>query len=307
MLKHQSVLSKEVLDSLNIVADGYYIDGTFGRGGHSALILAKLGPEGRLLAIDQDPSAIEAGNTPPFLGDSRFKLCWGSFATIGEITAKQGWLGKVHGILLDLGVSSPQLDDPKRGFSFRLQGPLDMRMNSEQGVSAADWLNKAKESDITQVLKDFGEERFARQIAKAIVATRTIKPLATTGQLASLIAATIPWYEPGKHPATRSFQAIRIYINQELESLQAALNQCPAILKKGGRLAVMSFHSLEDRMVKQFIHNQSKGNVLEKLPLKESQIKRQMQMIGRLIRPTGEEITMNPRARSARLRVAEKI
>lgn len=304
---HQSVMNAAVMTGLAVDPQGFYIDGTFGRGGHSALILASLGPEGRLLAIDQDPSAIAAAQSRPFLNDPRFSIRQASFAQLAEITAVQGWMGKVSGVLLDLGVSSPQLDDPQRGFSFRHSGPLDMRMNPEQGMSAAQWLNQAEETAIVQVLRDYGEENFARRIARAIIAVRKVKPLATTGELAALIADAVPVHEPNKHPATRSFQAIRIFINQELMALQAALTQCVSVLKTGGRLVVISFHSLEDRIVKQFMQTQARGDAPDKLPLRETQIVRRFRLVSRLIRPAAAEIDNNPRARSARLRIAEKL
>ncbi len=307
MKEHEPVLSAEVVAGLAIQPDGYYIDATFGRGGHSALILQNLGPEGRLLAIDQDPSAITAAQLPPFSGDSRFSIQYASFVDLASIAAEQGWTGKVSGILLDLGVSSPQLDDPARGFSFRHAGPLDMRMNPQTGSSAADWLNHAQEPEITQVLREYGEERFARRIAHAIISARAEKPLTTTQELAALISQAVPFHEPGKHPATRSFQAIRIFINQELTALQTVLSECLPVLKRGGRLAVISFHSLEDRIVKHFMQEQARGDALDKLPLRETQIVRRLRVVSRLIRPNEAETDFNPRARSARLRIAEKL
>lgn len=304
---HQSVMNDEVMAGLAIDPQGFYIDGTFGRGGHSALILANLGPEGRLLAIDQDPSAIAAAQSRPFVDDPRFSIRQASFAQLAEAVAAQGWMGKVSGVLLDLGVSSPQLDDPQRGFSFRHSGPLDMRMNPAQGMSAAQWINQAEETAIAQVLRDYGEENFARRIARAIIAARKIKPLTTTVELAAVIADAVPFHEPNKHPATRSFQAIRIFINQELTALQAALAQCVPVLKAGGRLVVISFHSLEDRIVKQFMQAQARGDAPEKLPLRDTQIVRRFRLVSRLIRPAAAEIDSNPRARSARLRIAEKL
>lgn len=304
---HIPVMSAEVIEGLDIDAAGYYIDATFGRGGHSALILKKLGPEGRLLAIDQDPAAVASAQLPPFQGDSRFKIRAASFTGLTQLVMEQGWMAKVSGILLDLGVSSPQLDDPERGFSFRHAGPLDMRMNPQRGMSAADWLRQAGEGEITQVLKEYGEERFARRIAGAIVRARLEKPLTGTLELAALIAAAVPFREPGKHPATRSFQAIRIFINEELSALQDCLTQCLSILKPGGRLAVISFHSLEDQIVKRFMQEQARGDAPDKLPLQEAQIVRRLRIVSRLIRPGTAETDINPRARSARLRIAEKI
>lgn len=310
MIKRQShipVLSEEVITGLEIIADGYYIDATFGRGGHSALILKQLGPNGRLLAIDQDPAAIAAAEATDFKDDPRFKIKLASFADLEAIATEQAWKGKVSGLLMDLGVSSPQLDDPERGFSFSRPGPLDMRMNPGQGITAAQWLNHAKQAEITEVIKEFGEERFAKRIAVAIVDQRKIKPITRTNELAKLIADCIPAYEPGKHPATRSFQAIRIFINKELAALQTALTQSMSILKSGGRLVVISFHSLEDQIVKKFMQEQSQGNLPDKLPLREKDIVRHLRVVSRLIRPETAEINLNPRARSARMRIAEKL
>ncbi len=305
--EHIPVLTEEVITGLNIVEDGYYVDATFGRGGHSALILEKLGSQGRLLAIDQDPAAIAAAEVMVCKKDPRFTLKLASFTELGTILAEQGWQGKVNGLLMDLGVSSPQLDNPERGFSFTRSGPLDMRMNPTQGITAAQWLNHAKSEEIAQVIREYGEERFARRIAVAIVKQRQINPLATTSELAELIARTVPVYEKGKHPATRSFQAIRIFINHELNALQSALMQSVEILKAGGRLVVISFHSLEDKIVKKFMQEQSQGNLPHKLPLREKEIIRNLRVVNRLVRPGSAEINLNPRARSARLRIAEKL
>lgn len=304
---HIPVLSEEVITGLEIVADGYYIDATFGRGGHSILILKKLGPHGRLLAIDQDPAAIAAAGAMVFKEDPRFKIKQASFADLDTLVSQLDWKGKVNGLLMDLGVSSPQLDDSERGFSFSRSGPLDMRMNPQQGITAAEWLNQAKQAEIAEVIKEYGEERFAKRIAAAIVTQRKIKPFTSTGELAELIADCVPAYEPGKHPATRSFQAIRIFINQELSALQTALTQSLGILKSGGRLVVISFHSLEDQIVKKFMQEQSQGNLPDKLPLREKDIVRPLRVVTRLIRPGTAEINLNPRARSARLRIAEKL
>jgi 16S rRNA (cytosine1402-N4)-methyltransferase len=304
---HIPVLSGEVIAGLAIDPAGYYVDATFGRGGHSALILKKLGPEGRLLAIDQDPAAIAASKAAPFRHDSRLTVESASFTELTRLIIQQGWMGKVAGMLLDLGVSSPQLDDPARGFSFRHPGPLDMRMDPRRGPTAAEWLNHAKEGEIAQVLKDYGEERFARRIARAIVTAREHKPLSGTLELAALIAGAVPFTEPNKHAATRSFQAIRIFINQELNALSDCLSQSLAVLKPGGRLVVISFHSLEDEIVKRFMQEQARGDAPDKLPLQETQIVRRLRILSRLIRPTDAEIEINPRARSARLRIAEKL
>lgn len=304
---HQPVLTEEVLNGLDITEDGYYVDATFGRGGHSRLILQKLGPQGRLLAIDQDPAAVKAGLQQPFAEDPRFIIRAGSFVKLKEFVAEQEWNGKVKGILLDLGLSSPQVDDPSRGFSFSKPGPLDMRMNPQQEMSAATWLNTADENKIAQVLYEYGEERFSRRIARAIVAARMEKPLETTTELAQIIARSMPYHERQKHPATRCFQAIRIFINQELTVLKSCLNQSLEVLAIGGRLGVISFHSLEDRIVKQFIHLHAQGEILHKLPIIEAKINRRLRKVGPLIRPQKAEIVLNPRARSARLRIAEKL
>lgn len=304
---HRPVLSEEVIEGLALVKGGYYIDATFGRGGHSALILKGLGVNGRLLAIDQDPSAIAAAQVPPFVDDPRFTIKFASFADLAKQVIEQGWMGEVDGVLLDLGVSSPQLDDPARGFSFRQQGPLDMRMNPTRGISAAEWLNQAKETEIALVLKEYGEERFSRRIARAIVLARQEKSLTDTLELAGIITNAIPFHEPGKHPATRSFQGIRLFINQELAALRDCLAQCLSVLKIGGRLLVISFHSLEDRIVKSFMQEQAHGDTPDKLPLQDIRIVRRLRMIHRLVRPSEQEVHLNPRARSARLRIAEKL
>jgi len=305
--EHRPVLLEEALTALNIRADGRYVDGTFGRGGHSGAILARLGPEGRLLALDKDPAAVAEGERR-FGDDPRFVIRQTSFAEIGEVTRTLGWLGKVDGILLDLGVSSPQLDDAERGFSFRHDGPLDMRMDPTRGPSAAEWLAEASEQEIARVLKEYGEERFARRIARAIVQARAEVPIETTGRLASIVAAAVPNREPGKDPATRSFQAIRIFINRELADLQAFLDQVLAVLAPGGRLAVISFHSLEDRLVKRFIREQEKGDRFPPdLPVTAAQLQPRLRAVGKPIRPSETEVRENPRARSAILRVAERL
>ena len=305
--EHRPVLLEEALTALNIRADGRYVDGTFGRGGHSGAILARLGPEGRLLALDKDPAAVAEGERR-FGDDPRFVIRQTSFAEIGEVTRTLGWLGKVDGILLDLGVSSPQLDDAERGFSFRHDGPLDMRMDPTCGPSAAEWLAEASEQEIARVLKEYGEERFATRIARAIVQARSEAPIETTGRLAAIVAAAVPNREPGKDPATRSFQAIRIFINRELADLQAFLDQVLAVLAPGGRLAVISFHSLEDRLVKRFIREQEKGDRFPPdLPVTAAQLQPRLRAVGKPIRPSETEVRENPRARSAILRVAERL
>ncbi len=304
---HRPVLLEEALTALNIRADGQYVDGTFGRGGHSGAILDRLGPQGRLLALDKDPAAVAEGERR-FGDDPRFTIRQTSFAGIGEVARTLGWLGRVDGILLDLGVSSPQLDDAARGFSFRHDGPLDMRMDPTSGPSAADWLAMAGEAEIARVLKEYGEERFARRIARAIVRARAEAPITTTGRLAAIVAAAVPTREPGKDPATRSFQAIRIFINRELEDLQAFLDQVLAVLAPGGRLAVISFHSLEDRLVKRFIREQEKGDRFPPdMPVTVAQLQPKLRAVGKPIRPTETEVRENPRARSAILRVAERL
>jgi len=295
------------LTALNIRTDGRYVDGTFGRGGHSGAILARLGPEGRLLALDKDPAAVAEGERR-FGDDPRFVIRQTSFAEIGEVTRTLGWLGKVDGILLDLGVSSPQLDDAERGFSFRHDGPLDMRMDPTRGPSAAEWLAEASEQEIARVLKEYGEERFARRIARVIVQARSEAPIETTGRLAAIVAAAVPSREPGKDPATRSFQAIRIFINRELADLQAFLDQVLTVLAPGGRLAVISFHSLEDRLVKRFIREQEKGDRFPPdLPVTAAQLQPRLRAVGKPIRPSETEVRENSRARSAILRVAERL
>ncbi len=303
---HKPVLVKEVLQGLAIKPDGYYIDATFGRGGHSLNILKQLGPEGRLMALDKDPDAVKVAKEGPFR-DKRFSITQASFADLEEVVQEQGWHGKVNGILLDLGVSSPQLEDPKRGFSFTREGPLDMRMNPKEGMDAATWINQASSTEISRVLWNYGEERFARRIADAIVQEREEKPIETTLQLAKLIEQVLPYYEGQKHPATRSFQAIRIFINHELKDLKACLPQCVAMMSVGGRICVISFHSLEDRIVKRFIRHEAQGGHPPDLPLREDEIKRSLRKVGGLIKPQPAEIADNPRARSARLRIAEKI
>lgn len=306
---HQSVMLPETLAGLAIVPDGIYVDATFGRGGHSRHILAALGEKGRLIAFDKDPEAIERAQQPPF-NTERFAIEHASFATLRERMERRGLLGKVNGILLDCGVSSPQLDDPTRGFSFLREGPLDMRMDPTTGTDAATWLHHAKAEDIARVLWEYGEERRSRKFAAAIVMDREKQPFTTTKQLADLIERLVPAKdrEKHKHPATRSFQAIRIYINNELKDLEQCLEQSLDVLSVGGRICAMSFHSLEDRIVKQFIQRESQGgNYPPNLPIKDADIKRRLRKVGKLIRPTEQEMADNPRARSARLRIAEKI
>lgn len=304
---HQPVLIKEVLTGLSIQPDGVYVDGTFGRGGHAGAILAMLGPEGKLLAMDKDPEAVQSA-TRQFGGDPRFGIEQGSFAMLGRMVAQQHLQGQVNGLLLDLGVSSPQLDDASRGFSFSEDGPLDMRMDPAHGVSAAQWLQEAAEQEISKVLKTFGEERFSRRIARAIVAARHTQPLRSTRQLAELIAAAVPVREKHKHPATRSFQAIRIYINHELDDVRAVLEQVPDMLAPHGRMAVISFHSLEDRIVKRFIRDEYRGEQPpQQFPLAGMDYCPRLRPVGKAIRASDEEVAGNPRARSAVLRIAERL
>jgi 16S rRNA (cytosine1402-N4)-methyltransferase len=304
---HTSVLLQESLDGLAIKADGIYIDATFGRGGHSAAILAELGPAGRLIAFDRDPAAIAAAAR--FADDPRFSIVHSPFANLGDVMAAKDLMGKVDGVLMDLGVSSPQLDDAERGFSFLRDGPLDMRMDTSRGLSAAEWLNQADEQDISQVIKEFGEEKFGKRIAYAIVNQRKIKPLSRTAELAALIDEAVPVKDKYKHPATRAFQGIRIYINAELDQLRDGLKAAVQVLKPGGRLAVISFHSLEDRLVKRFMKDQSKGkNYPAGLPITQAEIDvdKVLTLMGRAIKPSVTEIQHNVRSRSAVLRVAER-
>lgn len=310
---HVTVLLNEAVDNLLVDLSGVYVDCTFGRGGHSSLILRKLDENGRLIALDCDLSAIA---TAKKISDKRFEVFHQSFVNLKQLLAKLDLVGKVDGILLDLGVSSPQIDDPNRGFSFMQDGPLDMRMDNSAGLSAKEWLSLASVEDIAFVLKTFGEERFAKKIAQVIVdfnknaKLNGSEILATTSQLASLIEKTIPFRDKHKHPATRSFQAIRIYINSELMQLEQVLNDSLEILAKNGRLAIISFHSLEDRMVKQFMKKHSSDPELPRgLPLLDSQIKstKTMKLETKAIKPTDDEIKVNPRSRSAILRVCSKI
>lgn len=296
----------EVLDALAIRTDGIYVDATFGRGGHAEAILQRLGKAGRLYAIDQDPEAVIAAKA--MTEDQRFSVRQDSFARLRQCCEEWGISGRISGLLLDLGVSSPQLDNPERGFSFMQDGPLDMRMNFNAGPSAGDWLNRADEAEIADVLWRFGEERHSRRIARQIVGTRVQKPLASTRQLADIVEAAYPRAERHKHPATRSFQAIRIFINRELEALQAALEQSISLLAPGGRLAVISFHSLEDRMVKRFMRDQASGQEMPRhLPVRQSRHGQTMRLVGKAVKADEEELRGNPRARSAVLRVAEKL
>ena len=295
---HEPVLAAEAIDALAVHPDGVYVDGTFGRGGHSRLILERLGPGGRLIALDRDPQAAEAARS---IGDPRFTFFKARFSDLSMVPAG------VQGMLFDLGVSSPQLDDPARGFSFRHDGPLDMRMDPEAGMSAAEWLATAEEQEIRGVIRDYGEERFAQQIAAAIVAARGSQAIVRTRQLADLVAKAVRTREPGQDPATRTFQALRIHLNRELEEVSLMLPQAVARLAPHGRLAVISFHSLEDRIVKRFMQQAARPEVPRKLPLKASEMPQPvLRIAGRAQRASPEETRRNPRARSATLRVAER-
>ena len=301
---HAAVLSQQAVDGLNVRADGVYVDCTFGRGGHSRLILSRLGAAGRLVALDRDPAAVAAGRE---IRDDRFSIMHGAFGRLGALLAQAG-IGCADGILLDLGVSSPQLDDPQRGFSFRSDAPLDMRMDTSGGITAAQWLAQAGEQELREVIRAYGEERFAKQIAAAVVAARARGPVGTTRQLAALVADAVPTREPRQDPATRTFQAIRIHINQELEELSLVLPQCVELLAHGGRLVVISFHSLEDRIVKRFLRDLSLADRLPpRLPVRARDLARpQLRLVGRAVKPAAAEVAANPRARSAVMRVAEK-
>jgi len=296
-----SVLLAESVSALSVRADGFYLDGTFGRGGHSREILSRLSSAGQLIAVDKDPAA--EASAQALAGDSRFKFVAGSFADIASYVAD----GSLDGILLDLGVSSPQLDDATRGFGFSGDGPLDMRMDTRSGMTAAEWIASAPEQEIADVIKTYGEERFARRMASAIAKVRIQTPITGTRQLASIIAEANPKWEPNKHPATRAFQAIRIFINRELEDLELALASMVDKLVIGGRLVVISFHSLEDRIVKRFMRDQARGIQLPRhVPVVDSDAGKTLNLIGKAVKPSEQEIATNPRSRSAVMRVAER-
>jgi 16S rRNA (cytosine1402-N4)-methyltransferase len=301
---HVPVLAQEALGGLHVVADGVYVDATFGRGGHSRQILERLGPRGRLIAIDRDPDAVKVGTA---WKDARFTMVQGRFGRMEDILAQQG-VKVVDGVLLDAGVSSPQLDDSARGFSFMRDAPLDMRMDHDSGESAAHWISVAGDHEIEQVIRRYGEDRFAKRIARAIVAQREQAPITRTRRLADIVAAAVPAREPGQHPATRTFQAIRIFINRELEELAEALPQSVTLLRAGGRLVVISFHSLEDRLVKRFMRTESCPDFLPlDLPVRAADLpKPRLMLVGKAVRPSASEVDANPRARSAVMRVAEK-
>ena len=301
---HKTVLLGEAVEALRIKADGTYVDATFGRGGHSRAILARLGKSGRLIAIDRDPEALAFAKR---IADSRLTVFQSEFGRIGKVIADADVAG-VDGVLMDLGVSSPQIDSAARGFSFRFDGPLDMRMDPGRGKSAAEWLAQASEQEIGEVIKRHGEERFAKQIARAIVAARSSGPVDRTRQLAQIVAKAVPTREPSQDPATRTFQALRIHINQELEELEIALPQCLEMLNVGGRLVVISFHSLEDRIVKHYMRVQAQpGSLPARLPVRAAELpKPRMKLVGKPVYPTDSEVSGNPRARSAVMRVAER-
>ncbi len=305
LMPHLTVLLSEAVDALNIKPEGTYIDCTFGRGGHSRKILEKLNERGRLYAIDRDLAAVESASQ---IQDARFQIRHLHFSEIEQLVASEGLAG-VDGILLDLGISSPQVDEAERGFSFRFDGPLDMRMDQTRGKTAAMLLADISEQQLREVIKDYGEERFAKQVARAIIKERDHgRSITTTGQLAQVVAGAIPKVEPGQNPATRTFQALRIYLNQELEELSLVLPKCMDLLAEGGRLVVISFHSLEDRMVKRFIQSQENRDTLpSRLPVKAKDLPQpRLVAVGRAIKPSAAEVKANPRARSAVMRVAER-
>lgn len=302
--RHTTVMLDAAVDALRIDPAGTYVDATFGRGGHSRAILRRLGPHGRLLALDRDPVAVAAARD---LADPRFRIVHAPFSQLGRVLEDSG-IGSIQGLLLDVGVSSPQIDDAQRGFSFRHDGPLDMRMDPTRGTSAAEWLREVDEDELAQIIRRYGEERFARQVARAIVTARQAGPVTRTRQLAQIVAQAVRKREPGQDPATRTFQALRIHLNGELEELEAALAQGLLHLAPGGRLVAIAFHSLEDRLVKQFIRQHSAlPEALARLPLREDQLPaRLLGAVGRAIRPSAAEVAANPRARSAVMRVAER-
>ncbi len=302
---HVTVLLNEAVQALAVKPDGVYVDGTFGRGGHSKKILAQLGVNGRLIAFDRDLSAIESSRA---IADARFSMVHSHFAGIQAELAEMG-IVKVDGILLDLGISSPQIDEASRGFSFRYDAPLDMRMDQSSGKTAADFLASTTEQVLAEVIKNYGEERFAKQIARAIITERNDgRPITTTGELAKIVASTVTRFEPGQNPATRTFQALRIYVNQELEELALTMPQCLALLAPQGRLAVISFHSLEDRIVKQFVRDQAnRDDFPPNFPVRAADLPQpKLKGVGKTIKPSAKEVKSNPRSRSAVLRVAER-
>ena len=303
--RHTSVLLHGAIDALVQDASGVYLDGTFGRGGHSRLILEHLEPDGRLIALDRDPEAIKAGQQ---VSDQRFQLVQRDFARLGEVAREQGVHGRLSGVLLDVGVSSPQLDDPSRGFSFMRDGPLDMRMDPTRGESAAEFLARASEAEIARVFKTYGEERFAKRLARAVVDRRSKQPITHTLDLAEILKTAHPAWEKGRHPATKAFQGLRIFLNSELEQLDAALDEALEALAPGGHLVVISFHSLEDRRGKRFIRYHVRGDthLPRGVPVRDDQLNRRLEAVGKSQRPSAVEIADNPRARSAVMRVARK-
>ena len=304
---HETVLQQQAVDALVLDPAGSYVDCTFGRGGHSQAIVQKLNSQGLLLVIDKDPEAIEVAEAL-FASEQRVRIAHGSFSHLAELVNDAQGAGSISGVLLDLGVSSPQLDRAQRGFSFSKDGPLDMRMNPNEGLSAAQWIASASEREIADVLYRYGEERHSRRMARAIVAERKLQPITTTARLAQIVKIANPSWEKHKHPATRAFQGIRIYINQELEELASCLQQMLGVLGVGGRLVVISFHSLEDRMVKRFISEQVKGDPYPvDLPIPQSYLHQRLKKIGKPVKPGKQEVNNNPRSRSAIMRVAEKI
>lgn len=305
---HLPVLFKEALHELSVKPDGIYIDCTFGRGGHSTGMLQLLGPDGRLLALDRDLDAIQSEYAQELVKDPRFELEHCCFSQLQDVVEKRDWQGKVDGILMDFGVSSPQLNDAQRGFSFMHDGPLDMRMDSSSGLSAAEWLASVSEQDLVRVLFDYGEERFARRIANAVVTKRDEQPLETTRQFVDLLVEAIPFKEKHKHPATRSFQAVRIAINSELDEITKVLEQAVSVLVPSGRMVVISFHSLEDRIVKRFIRDESRGKYSSsKLPMQAEELAAiRLNKCGKAIKAGQQELADNPRSRSAVMRVAER-
>jgi len=305
---HLPVLFNEALSELVIKPDGIYIDCTFGRGGHSKGILQQLGQKGKLLALDRDLDAVQSVVAQELAEDPRFQLEHCCFSDLEKVVENLGWSGKVDGILMDFGVSSPQLDNAERGFSFMQDGPLDMRMDCSSGLSAAEWLATVSEQDLVQVLFDYGEERFARRVAHAVITQRLENPLLTTRQFSDLVTEAIPFKEKHKHPATRSFQAVRIAVNSELDEIHIVLQQAVNILASGGRMVVISFHSLEDRIVKRFIRDESRGKYNpSKLPMQDEELAAiRLKKCGKTIKAGAEELALNPRARSAVMRVAER-
>lgn len=306
LASHAPVLLSESIDALAIRSSGLYVDCTFGRGGHSRAILSRLGDSGKLFAIDKDEAALSSDACKQLLDDPKFEIEHGSFTKLGHFIEQRNWTGKVDGVLVDLGVSSPQLDDALRGFSFMHDGPLDLRMDRTQGISAAQWLEHVSENELKTVLRELGEERFAGRIAHAIVSSRVEKPIVSTLQLAGLIERAVPSRERKKHPATRTFLAIRLLINQELDELQQTLPQIVEGLKPGGRMAIISFHSLEDRIVKRFIRDQSRPGESGLMGCEPVTNHPRLKKVGKIIRATPKEIATNPRSRSAILRVAER-